>query len=559
MKKSFLIITALLTVCSCNIKISPEYSSPGSEPICFAPVTGIRTKAPVEGTTFPAGQNIVLSSKYYHGSEAGSDIQYFSNLTFTRNGSTGKWEQSTAYWPAGGQLDFLAFSKLSSGTGIGTPTYGGTNVSDQVSVTMSDNSSRQEDLMFAYTSSMSKASTVPMNFRHAQALITFTAKSSIAYNSSTNVGITITGLTINDAKYSGTCTMNKNGTCTWTGLGSQTNKSVPGLASTNLTTTYTALGTSGIMVPKQGCTTATITYTLHNGKAAGGSNHDNTGLVKTIELTSPDSGNWEEGKKYNYQIDITQNGITFSPDVTPWGNAGNTEIQVPPTPPTFAGFQIAKGPLCYNGTSYEIADDWTVNSYNSAYGVNTGSTYFSFVNMIRLFESETVNYIAAGDIDNVLDPLDGWRLGTKEEWNNILDYEPTTPRTGSKVNSVSGVKKAGVYVSGVNYAGQTSIYGYILFPDDQVITGKSIQSGITNMTLAELNEYLSQGCVFLPNCGRYSSSWRDINYTTYYLTSSQSSTSGYNNTVRLQTAANIYTGASQSKNSAYNMAILIHE
>ena len=59
---------------------------------------------------------------------------------------------------------------------------------------------------------------------------------------------------------------------------------------------------------------------------------------------------------------------------------------------------------------------------------------------------------------------------------------------------------------GVKHAGASLPNGMLLFPDRETITGKTLAgmdngTQTTGMTLAELNEYLRQGCAFLPSSG----------------------------------------------------------
>ena len=113
----------------------------------------------------------------------------------------------------------------------------------------------------------------------------------------------------------------------------------------------------------------------------------------------------------------------------------NTTNTVTPEFSTFAGLQIAPGPLYYNGISYEIAPCWNHDSYGSAFGKVLGSTYFNFIEMGQLFEKKNFNS-SDGDIDNLLDPFSGWRLPTNTEWAAMTTN--TSARDGSTVNGSAG-------------------------------------------------------------------------------------------------------------------------
>lgn len=185
---------------------------------------------------------------------------------------------------------------------------------------------------------------------------------------------------------------------------------------------------------------------------------------------------------------------------------------------TFAGFEIAAGPLYYNGENYEIKDSWNYDSYNSIYGKNEGSYYFTFQQMGQLFEKSTFSSSNGGDIENKLDPLNGWRLPSDQDWINIICCSTDTPlRNGSNVNGVNHVIYALIQLTNVTHAGSSTPDGMLLFPDGKIITGKQLNGNnlikTTEVTESELQNYLNQGCIFLPASGYYSSSWtKSYNY-----------------------------------------------
>lgn len=114
-------------------------------------------------------------------------------------------------------------------------------------------------------------------------------------------------------------------------------------------------------------------------------------------------------------------------------------------------------------------------------------------------------------ISNVLDPFNGWCLPTITEWNDIIFG--SSKRTGSTVNETSKSYCAQIQLDGVEHAGVNNINGLLIFPDGETISGKSLnainQYGssrlyTTGFTSNDLNEYLAQGCVFIPYDGRVS-------------------------------------------------------
>lgn len=189
----------------------------------------------------------------------------------------------------------------------------------------------------------------------------------------------------------------------------------------------------------------------------------------------------------------------------------------------FAGLEIASGPLYYGTNGYEIKDHWSYNSYGSVYGKNVGSTYFNFLEMGELFEKSGFS-TSDEDIENLLDPLNGWRLPTKNEWEAIVG----TTRPGSTVNGTIA-HYALIQLTGVTYAGRSTPYGLLIFPDGETITGTTL-SNIDNVTVntsiteAQLNEYLNQRCTFLPCNGDYFAyifDWNNGGVSGNYWSSSQ--------------------------------------
>lgn len=200
-------------------------------------------------------------------------------------------------------------------------------------------------------------------------------------------------------------------------------------------------------------------------------------------------------------------------------------------PISFAGLEIAPGPLYYNGSSYEIKDSWNYDSYRSKYGKTAGSTYFSFIQLGQLFESASFSS-SSGNIENILDPFDGWRLPTWNEWGSIIG----TSRAGSTVNGTTRKHYSLVQLTGVSHVGVSEPRGLIIFPDKCTITGKSLQymdddDVSAGVTASQLNVYLEQGCAFLP-CSDYcerSSRWggRSGRYGRYWSSTSKSAGAAY--------------------------------
>ena len=184
--------------------------------------------------------------------------------------------------------------------------------------------------------------------------------------------------------------------------------------------------------------------------------------------------------------------------------------------------------MYYNGTSFEIKDSWNYDSYNTVYGKSSGSYYFNFLQMGELFEKSGFS-TSDGNIINELDPIGGWRLPTQTEWSSIVG----TTRAGSTVNDTTS-HYALIQLTVVTHAGRSTPNGLLIFPDGETITGKTL-SGVDNttqttgVTLAELNAYLEQGCVFLPASGYYhtAENWMDGGYSGYYWSSTENNEKQY--------------------------------
>ena len=194
----------------------------------------------------------------------------------------------------------------------------------------------------------------------------------------------------------------------------------------------------------------------------------------------------------------------------------------------FAGMEITPGPLYYGSNGYEIKEDWNYDSYNSLFGKNAGSTYFNFIELGQLFESSVFS-TSDGDIEKVLDPLNGWRVPTNAEWASILG----TTRSGSTVNGSSNKHYAMIQLADVTHANSSTPSGLLIFPDGETITGVALSNmdnttSNTGITESQLNDYLSQGCIFLPGSGYYDDSQQTWNNAYYYWSSTENNSStGY--------------------------------
>jgi len=176
---------------------------------------------------------------------------------------------------------------------------------------------------------------------------------------------------------------------------------------------------------------------------------------------------------------------------------------------SFGGLEIAPGNLYWDGSEWSIDETWDEHCTNgTGYGVFSGlaSSYFNFLEIGDLFEKEGFT-TTDGNIDNLLDPLNGWRLPTSSEWNTIYTTSSAV-RVGSTVNGQSNKHFAYIRLTGITYANNAIPKGLLVFPDGEIITGTAFTyfdgtGNNTGVTVSTLNTYLEQGCVFIPCSGNY--------------------------------------------------------
>lgn len=309
----------LFALCSCtkeNITPSDE-----KKPEQIRITTGFDisrlTKSAITDGIFPTTRDMFVSA--FHSS---SSQVHFPQTRFSY--SSGAWVADKS-WPLSGSLDFLAYSPGTAS--LSDITWGTPDVTSSIQFKMGDNSSLQEDILVGCAASQTTRGNVVMDFKHPQAYLTFTGKSSPAYNSTTNRGVTINSITLKSAKYSGTLLSTRNAgnlSFFWSSLGTAKTLAVPGLSEINLGTSASVLG-KGILLPEQSEVGFNINYTLHNGKDAAG-NAVNTTMNYDYSPSSPCT--WESGKKYTYGIDITLNGVGVTPSVATWTDGGNKEVKL---------------------------------------------------------------------------------------------------------------------------------------------------------------------------------------------------------------------------------------
>jgi len=335
---SCIVLLASLSGLSGCLNVDAGFDNPERAEIKFTPMTDAQTKAPL--SSFPNGRTMQVAARYYpDGTIAtGSDVNYFDATTFTYSTSNGYASSSgnyVRYWPLDntGYLNFLAYSTALS---VSSVTWNA-NYSLGVSFVTPNNSTTQDDILVGskYQATRTASGGNQITFKHAQALIAFEAKSTVAYDASANRGITITGITMNAAAHQGTCSVSRSwnsasGTLTigWSTSTSNNLNSItiPGSnTARNLTASYQSLGT-GIMMPQQtnNGQYVIISYTLHNGKDAGGNNID---IAMNYKYTLDGTG-WSPSNRYLYQFYFQQYAITVTTSVSDWTAGGTTSPSI---------------------------------------------------------------------------------------------------------------------------------------------------------------------------------------------------------------------------------------
>ena len=330
-KHLFLFAAAALALASCSSDDTiAENSSVGNQQqeIAFMPLNQKATRAEVEGTTFPAGQDMYVAA--YDATE-GQD--YFAQTTFDEVSSVWK-ANPPKYWPMNAAtLNFLAYTGIPSGS-----YFNATHPAQDLTITLADNSTNQYDLMYACGRQSralnTAASNVAMNFKHALALIKFEVKTAADYSygeePSKTYPLAITSIVLTGAHYSGTYTIDNSSnyastsstystlTGTWSLVGTQANVTrTPTFA--NITTSFQQVGNGILVVPDEDdeaadYTSFTINYTL-DGKAYS-------------YVYTPADLDVHQAKKYTFQITMTLNEIIIAPTVTDYVEENNNAVTI---------------------------------------------------------------------------------------------------------------------------------------------------------------------------------------------------------------------------------------
>lgn len=322
MKRSIILITvAALALVGCT-KVQDVYiGAPESHEIAFQAVSTPTTRAAVDGTAFPADVTMQVAAW-----DVTNNRDFFTATAFTKDATTWKGGK---YWPlSAAYINFLAYANLTSGSATWN-LVGENKAASGVTLVMADNSSTQNDLMYACghgevtfeSNTLSFPANVPMQFKHAQAWVKFTVKAGDAASAS---AITVNKITLNSVSCQGTYTV------THTNWNSTSANTVAGVWSAYDTYAgnvdavaaagYSALSISVqdfaslMVVPNQGIASFTINYTLDG---------------KTYNYTyTPASTALTQAYKYTYNITLTVHEIEIAPEVVDWTEGGPTAVSI---------------------------------------------------------------------------------------------------------------------------------------------------------------------------------------------------------------------------------------
>ena len=334
-KRLFFLPMVAIMMAACSSNETIEVNENKGDLISFRPI--------VKGVTRAADANLSSDAASFNVeafNTGTTENPYFSNVTFTNSGGT--FTSATKYyWPTN-NLDFYAYSPISSGQFVKTDFK-------TFTITPSATVSEQVDFIYANTKNKGKGSTgevTTLNFRHAGAKIVVKVK-----NSAPNLKFVISGWKLGYLDNSATFTYGDANTDTqdgallaftdWSGNSDQS-------ADNTYSTTFTAnaiaasqptayfLGNTGtpstsatdeslnmILIP-QNLTAATayasaatdakpngsyiaLKMVIKNKTEAGETVADATAAGKWAMW--PIGGyNWEPGKKYTYTIDLAGGG-----------------------------------------------------------------------------------------------------------------------------------------------------------------------------------------------------------------------------------------------------------
>ena len=288
----------------------------------FKAVTNLPSKADPEltGASLGTDNDYVIyaaasadgSPKYFDPAATSYGGQLFAYFTdgakwFPASGSP--YTKQHIYWPFGGvKVDFLAYALTPDAKTALSPTFHAETHAREFTIADWNTFDNQYDVLYAVANGCVPGAdgNVALAFKHAQALIAFTAKKS----ATTTVDLTINKITIKDLEYAGTLKVdnyraNLEAGWTITAHGDKDLSAAEGISDFPYTLNSTATQvTTNLLVPEQSAKQIVINYSM------GGKTFD-------YELNIPRTP-WEMGKKYTFNLEFSAAEITFEPTVNVW-------------------------------------------------------------------------------------------------------------------------------------------------------------------------------------------------------------------------------------------------
>ena len=381
-KHLFLFAAAAVALASCSsddtIAENSSVSNQQQEIALFA-LNQKATRAAILDGTFP---EVPIQVAAY---DAQNSVNFFNAATFTKNmhNTSGWWGCETAkYWPLSpATINFLGYANLTAGSA----TWATPDNAAGVTLAMADNSTTQNDLMYAVgqgkVTQTGNALVIPdkvdMVFKHAQALLTFNVKANAAST------ITLKKITLNNAIFSGSLALTtdcKTATAaeptvtaaTWT-PGSPT-ATFDAFSGEYAVTTSSTKKADIMVVPHPSAVSFdsfTLTYRI-------------AGVDKDLTYTfTPVDRNLAKATKYVYDINFTLHEIFINASVTPWTDTTPVNyVDVPTKEFAYvAGTGIAGTytlPSATAGTYTVSISGLPADSYKAEIGTGTG-TFISAV------------------------------------------------------------------------------------------------------------------------------------------------------------------------------------
>lgn len=305
-----------------ELSLSPKVSQP--------------TKAALSGTTLGTDNKYVV----YLSASSAEMGNFFSDQLYSYCADGGKWRASSApnvadpiLWPfGGGELDFLGLACMKEAHDAlqDQIKWDATLPANAVKIEDWDLNEHPYDIMYASKNAQGYTTnngTVDMQFRHSQALITFTAKCTVPEIEGVEItdAFTIKGITVNGLDHVGTLTVDNSHstlTASWTKKEGSTpaDMEVSGLGEDGVVLSeddYSPCGDGFIVMP-QSAKSITIKYRLR---------HAVNDLEYTFDIPRTV---WKAGKKYDYALDFSLEEIKVIPTMANWDGTIEKEDDVKP-------------------------------------------------------------------------------------------------------------------------------------------------------------------------------------------------------------------------------------